>query len=161
MDCYFKNTKYTASTRKSTATRWFHCKDSPLKNIETIIPNTRQDITSCITFSCTSEKGPPFISLPMRLAGIKNEYSRSAIPQLMSIMKIIGVLVEMIFISCNFRLPYQARVIKLFDMMSSARVRIIFVILYNNFTVSFLFLAVVIRVVYCSLLPKGCSVPRG
>lgn len=125
---YFRNTKYTASTRNITATKWFHWSDSPLKSTDTITPKTRHEITSCITFSCTSEKGPPFMSEPMRLAGMRNEYSSSATHQLMRIMNTIGVFGEMIFMSCSFRLPYQARVMKLFEMISRTSVRIIFVI---------------------------------
>ena len=48
---YFMNTKYTARTRNITATRWFHCSVSPLKSTETMTPNTKHYITSCITFS--------------------------------------------------------------------------------------------------------------
>lgn len=75
---------------------------------------TQMEITSCNTFNCIKEKGPPMIWDPIRLAGIMKKYSNKAIPQLKRMIRISGQSVE-IFISCNFRLPYHAKVIKTFD----------------------------------------------
>jgi hypothetical protein len=58
------------------------------------------------------------MSEPILFAGIRNAYSSRATHQLISTMNTIEVLGEMIFISCNLRLPYQASVMKLFDMTS-------------------------------------------
>ena len=116
---YFMNTKYTARIRNITATKWFHCRVSPLKSTETITPNTTHDITSCITLSCTNENGPPLMSEPIRFAGIRNAYSSSATHQLISTMNTIDVFGEMIFMSWSLRFPYQARVMKLFDTINS------------------------------------------
>ena len=76
------------------------------------------------------------MSEPMRLAGIKKEYSNIAIAQLMRMMNISGVVALIIFICCNFRLPYQANVINVFEMTSSNTVRIalfIFLLFYFVF----------------------------
>ena len=136
------NTKYTARIRNITATKWFHCNDSPLNRKETNTPNTTHDITSCITFNCTNENGPPFMSEPIRFAGIRNAYSSSATHQLISTINTIEVFGEMTFISWSFRLPYQARVMKLFDTINSK-------IVSNDFDIVVYF--------YCFLIILGGS----
>ena len=82
---------------------------------------TQIDITSCNTFNCIRENGPPMICEPIRLAGIMKKYSNKAMPQLKRMIRISGQSVE-IFISCNFRLPYHAKVIKTFDTTSKRMV---------------------------------------
>ena len=82
-----------------------------------IIIKTVREITSCMTLSCTNENGPPFISEPILFAGIINEYSKKASPQLHNIININGQSV-MTFISDNFKFPYQANVIKMFDTIN-------------------------------------------
>ncbi len=122
-----------------------------------------EDGRMSVTLSCTRENGPPLMSEPMRLAGIRNEYSSRATHQLVSTMITIDVLGEMIFMSWSLRLPYQASVIKLFEMINSRMVIRIFdiVVYFYCFIVSFLSWAAAMLSVCCSLLPIGCSVPRG
>ena len=70
-----------------------------------------------MTLSCTNENGPPLISEPILFAGIMNEYSKNANPQLHNIINIRGQSV-MIFISDNLRLPYHANVMKMLEMIN-------------------------------------------
>lgn len=81
-----------------------------------------------MTFSWTSENGPPFISEPILFAGIRKEYSSSATHQLINTMYIIDVFCDITFISCSLRFPYHASVMKQFETTKSASVRIVFVI---------------------------------
>ena len=76
-----------------------------------------------MTLSCTRVKGPPFSLEPMRLAGMDRQYSKKAIPQDIRMMRISGHPVE-IFISCNLKCPYQAKVINTFDATSISIVQI-------------------------------------
>lgn len=78
-------------------------------------------ITSWITFNCIREKGPPFPSKPIRLAGTWKQYSKNAIPQLISTMAAIPR-VSNHFISLSFKWPYQAKVIKVFDSINNPMV---------------------------------------
>ena len=101
------------------------------------------------------------MSEPMRLAGIRYEYSSMAIAQLMSMMKISGVVELIIFICCSFRLPYHANVMKVFEMMSSNTVRIA---LFIFFLFCFLFLLYPVAttlVVCCSCYPTNYIVLQG
>ena len=50
---------------------------------------------------------------------------------LMSMMKMIGVAEPIIFISCNLRLPYQASVIKVLEIMRNVIVNRILSIFYK------------------------------
>ena len=76
-------------------------------------------ITSCITLSCINVNGPPLPVKPILLAGIWHEYSASAMPHEKIITSHNGH-DEMSFICCNFRWPYHAKVIKMFDMTSNS-----------------------------------------
>lgn len=71
------------------------------------------------------------MSEPMRLAGMRNEYSSMAIAQLISMMNMSGVEELITFICCSFRLPYHAKVMKVFDIISSNTVRIALFIVFR------------------------------
>lgn len=105
--------------------RWFILKLSVLKKIAENATNTRSVITSCITFSCISENGPPCRFEPMRLAGTWKQYSKSAMSQLIMIMPNMPHFGS-ILSAPNFRWPYQAIVMNAFDTTSSIMVRIPF-----------------------------------
>ena len=92
---------------------------------------TVNEITSCMTLSCTKEKGPPLISEPILFAGIINEYSKNASPQLHNMINIRGQSV-MTFISDNLRLPYHANVITTFEQSNNRIVRNAFILVYLN-----------------------------
>lgn len=62
-------TKYTAAMRQMKAAKWFQCKPSPWKSMLAMTAKTMSDTHSCITLSCTREKGPPFPMNPILLAG--------------------------------------------------------------------------------------------
>ena len=94
---------------------------SLLKTVATMTVKTVSEIHSASIFSCISEKGPPLICEPMRLAGIRNEYSSRATPHDERMMSIKGQLV-LIFSSVSLRLPYQAKVIKTLLTISSSMV---------------------------------------
>ncbi len=83
-------------------------------------------MTSCITFNCISEKGPPFPWKPILLAGTWKQYSKKAIAQLISTIAAIPS-VSNHFISLNFRWPYQAKVIKVFERIKSPMVYKLFI----------------------------------
>ena len=123
---YFKKMKKTASIRQRNAARWFHCRPSPLNISVTITVNTVSEITSWMTFSCISVKGPPFPVKPILLAGTWAQYSKKASPQEKRITIITGQPDE-IFISWSFRWPYQANVMNTFDAMRRRIVRIVFI----------------------------------
>lgn len=55
---------------------------------------------------------------PILLAGIMNEYSKNANPQLHNIINIKGQS-DMTFISDNLRLPYHANVMKTLEMINN------------------------------------------
>lgn len=78
-----------------------------------------------MTFSCTRLKGPPLREYPIRLAGTVRQYSKKAIPHENRITNIRGHPVD-IFISLSFRCPYQAKVMKTFDITSISIVTIAF-----------------------------------
>lgn len=88
-----------------------------LKNSKVNAIKTTRVITSCITFSSTNEKGPPDSLKPMRLAGTWKKYSNKAIPQLMRITEISGNELNHLN-SLNFKWPYHANVINVFDKIS-------------------------------------------
>lgn len=75
-----------------------------------------------MTFSCTSEKGPPLILEPILLAGTCAQYSKKATPHEKRITRISGQPSE-IFISCSFKWPYHAKVIKMLDTTNSRTVQ--------------------------------------
>src|SRR5947207_2864061 len=77
--------------------------------------NTTSVIASCMIFSCAGAN-PCFA--PMRLAGTWKQYSTNAISQLTSTTFHSGD-------SLNFRCPYQAMVMKMFDTVSSSAVSIV------------------------------------
>ena len=84
--------------------------------------NTVSETTSWMTFSCIKLKGPPRSMKPMRLAGIMKLYSNKATPHDAKIMSMSGQLV-VIFISSNFRFPYQAKVMKILETTNIAIVK--------------------------------------
>ena len=122
---YFKNTKYTASTKHTAAAKWFHFNVSPWKKIIVKKAKMIRVITSWITLSWRRVNGPPFPWKPMRLAGIWQEYSKKAVIHDIKITPIYGQLL-IIFISCNFKCPYQAKVMKTLETISNN-------IVYNPF----------------------------
>ncbi len=82
------------------------------------IVNTTSVITSWITFNCQRENGPPFSAKPILFAGTWKMYSKRAMPQLIRITaKRLSPLND--DISLNFKCPYQANVIKVFDNIRS------------------------------------------
>lgn len=93
-----------------------------------ITVKTISEITSCITFSWKSENGPPLIFEPIRLAGTMKQYSMKATPQEAKIIRIRGHFVVM-FICWSLRFPYQANVIKQFEITSNNTVERPFIII--------------------------------
>ena len=79
-------------------------------------------MTSWITFSCQRLNGPPYSRNPILLAGTWKQYSKNAIPQLTRIMLNSPRLLNQ-FICLNFRCPYHASVMKLFDRIKRAIVQ--------------------------------------
>src|SRR5262245_19861443 len=91
----------------SIETTVFHRGDS-WNASEAYTRNTARVMHSCVTLSCVSENFPE----PIRLAGTWKMYSASAISQLTAMANTSGWLL------C-FRWPYQATVMKLFEIVSS------------------------------------------
>ena len=60
--------------------RWFIVNCVFLNAMAEKITKTIRVITSCITFSCIREKGPPSSAEPMRLAGTWKQYSKKLCP---------------------------------------------------------------------------------
>lgn len=118
---YFLKIKYTAKIRKTNPMRWLVLNDSFLKTTKVNNEKTTSVTTSCITFSCQIEKGPPFPSNPILLAGTIAMYSKRAIIQLnkITLIKPRSANHENSF---NLRCPYQAKVIKTLDTMSNPMV---------------------------------------
>ena len=92
----------------------------------TITVKTVREMTSCITFSCMRENGPPLPLNPILFAGTWAQYSKNATPHENSMTKMRGQLEE-IFISWSFRCPYHANVMNTFDVMSRSIVQIAFI----------------------------------
>ena len=82
---------------------------------------TESETTSWMTFSSQIENGPPNCDDPMRLAGTWKQYSNRAMPQLSST---IASMPKRSSLDLNAMWPYQASVMKAFDMMSRATVAI-------------------------------------
>ena len=120
-------TKKTAKIRQANAAKWFHWRGCPLKRKVTTIVKTVNDIASWMTFSCMILNGPPFPWKPILLAGTWAQYSKNARPHDRRMTRINGQPVE-IFISCNFRCPYHANVIKILDVTRRRIVKIAFII---------------------------------
>ena len=116
-----RNANPTAAMSSKNATKWFQCKHSPLKNSVTKSVNTLSVITSWMIFSCISENGPPLSTNPMRLAGTIKQYSSSAMPHDTKITTTSGQWVEMPAV-WSLRCPYQAKVIKVLEIINSAMV---------------------------------------
>ena len=91
-------------------TAWFQRIGSPRYSTENTTKTDRV-ITFCMVFNCAALNYP----CPVRLAGTCNIYSNSAIPQLTAITISSGA-------ALNFRCPYQAKVLKTLDMISSPMV---------------------------------------
>ena len=115
--------KYTARTKHAKPARWFHLRGSPLTKSTAKSVNTTNEITSWITFSCHSVKGPPSSALPMRLAGTWKQYSNNAMPQLNSTM---ATTPKRCNCDLNAMWPYHANVINTLEQMRSAMVDIPF-----------------------------------
>ena len=88
-------------------------------------------ITSWITLSCISEKGPPLMLDPMRLAGTCKQYSKNAIPHENRITNNIGHPSE-ICICCSLRCPYHAKVIQMLDPISKRMVQTILQFIFSK-----------------------------
>ena len=97
--------------RHRKAAIWFQWSSSPWNRNPAMTVNTVKDMTSCITFSCISVKGPPFPVKPALLAGTMRQYSKKAMHHEKAMTPMRGHDVE-IFICWSFRWPYQASVIK-------------------------------------------------
>lgn len=82
---YFLKIKYTANTKNPKPIRWFILSVSFLNANKVKMLKTTNVITSCMTFNCHRLKGPPFSTNPILFAGTCTEYSKNAMPQLMSI----------------------------------------------------------------------------
>ena len=67
---------------------------------------------SWITFSCTSENGPPLPVKPILLAGTWQQYSKNAMAHEKAITPISGQ-VLLTPVCCSLRWPYQASVMKM------------------------------------------------
>src|SRR6185312_891922 len=88
---------------------------------------TESVITSWIIFNCHKEKGPPFSSKPILLAGTWNMYSKKATPQLPRMTK-KRLTPTSLFISFNFKWPYHASVINVLEQINRNTVRSAFFI---------------------------------
>jgi hypothetical protein len=88
---------------KAKPTRWFQVKGSFKYSTEKTA-KTDNGMTSWMVFNSAAEKWP----WPIRFAGTIRQYSKKAIPQLTRITVISAV-------SLNFRCPYQAKVMKMFE----------------------------------------------
>ena len=107
----------TARMMKRKLTKWFQRMGSLLKTVATMMVKTVREMHSARILSCMSEKGPPLIWLPMRLAGIMKLYSKKATPHEVRMMRMRGQLVLSLS-SVSLRLPYQAKVMKILLTMS-------------------------------------------
>jgi len=121
---YFLKIKYTARIKKQNPIKWFDLRVSFLKKTSVNPIKTVRVITSCMTFSCQRLKGPPFSLNPILLAGTWKAYSKRAIDQLINIILTNPRLLAH-FIWLNFKCPYQANVIKVFESTKSPSVRIV------------------------------------
>ena len=104
---YFLNAKYTAPNKKAKLIRYFNWNGSfKYKTANTL------KIIRVIT-SCTIFNWKPFqpVVYPIRFAGTVRQYSRNAIPQLITIAFHKGIFVSL-------KCQYHAVVIKIFDMNS-------------------------------------------
>ena len=70
-----------------------------------------REMTSWMTFSCTSVKGPPLPMKPMRLAGTAKQYSMKAMLHEKAMTAIKGQWL-LTPASCRRRWPYHAKVMK-------------------------------------------------
>ena len=113
--------------RHAKAAKWFQCRRSLWNMNMAMHVKTVRDITSCITFNCSRVNGPPLPTNPILLAGTWQAYSNRAMLQENTMTPIKGHEVE-IFISCNFKWPYHANVMKTFDTINNK-------IVYNGFMV--------------------------
>ena len=114
--------------RQMNAARWFHCSPCPLNISVTITVNKVRDITSWMTFSCMSENGPPLPLNPILFAGTWAQYSKNATAHENRMTSTSGQL-EDIFISWSLRCPYQAKVMKMLDVISNNIVQTAFIFL--------------------------------
>lgn len=113
--------------RKINAIIWLSLKVSVLKAMSEKAAKTTSVITSWIIFNCSKENGPPLPRKPILLAGTWKKYSNNAMPQLISTMEISPNLLNH-FHSANFRWPYQASVINVFDNTKSTMVKTPFIV---------------------------------
>ena len=115
---YSLNKKKTDIIKKAKPIKWLVFKTPVLKIKIFINVNTIKVMHSCNTFNCTREKGPPVSLNPRRLAGIKAQYSKKAIPQLTNMTENVPKF-DREGISLNFKLLYHANVIMVFDKNKS------------------------------------------
>ena len=67
-------------------------------------------MTSWIIFNCISEKGPPFPAKPILLAKKAMHHENTITP--------ISGQWLITLVSCNFKCPYQAKVMKMLEAIS-------------------------------------------
>ena len=125
-------TKYTAAIRQKNAARWFQWSPFPWNIKFAINPNTISDITSWMTFSWTSVKGPPLSINPILFAGTWQQYSKNAMAQLNAITPIKGQLL-LTPDCCNFKCPYHANVTKTLLHINNKMLYIVFIYPFNSF----------------------------
>ena len=119
MNGYFLNMNQTARMSNPKPIRWLILNVSLRKTNNENIRNTPSEMASWMTFNWTNENGPPLPINPNRLAGTWQQYSKSAMPQLIKITPINGMEFHP-FIALNFKWPYQANVIKAFDTINNS-----------------------------------------
>ncbi len=110
-----------------------------------MIVNTVRVTTSWIIFSCMRLNGPPFSLKPILLAGTMKQYSKNANPHDNRIIRMSGHPV-VIFISCNFKCPYQANVMKMLEQTSRRTVRRPFIsrnnVIYSKLVIAMAIIAI-------------------
>lgn len=94
------------------AAKWRQCSGSPSTTTMNP-PKITRAMASCATLSCPADQ--PWAK-PMRLAGTAKQYSTSAMPQLIRMTSISGLVIP------PFKCQYQATVMKRFEMTRRAMV---------------------------------------
>ena len=111
--------------RQMKAATWFQWSCCPWKHIIAMTVNTLMEMTSWMTFSCMRLKGPPAMSDPMVLAGMRKQYSTPATSHDRRITLGIDHPSDM-WRCLSKRFPYQAKVMNVFEQINSS-------IVYNPF----------------------------
>ena len=107
----------TAPTSMQNPAIWFHSNFCLNTIIENTI-NTINVIASCKVLSWTRLNGPPCSWKPTLLAGTWNRYSKNARPQLIKIIAKRPRFCPQLN-SLNFKWPYHANVINIFETTSN------------------------------------------